>query len=76
MTHLQEWYEARKQCLEAPINDPDYRIKLNRLSEAEDALYKQARDDIKQMDYQNKHFDYHNRVADEIRQSFAKEDGQ
>jgi hypothetical protein len=42
MTHLQEWYEARKDCLETPMNDPEYWIKINRLSEAEDALYKYA----------------------------------
>jgi hypothetical protein len=56
MTHLQEWYEARKDCLEAPINDPDYRIKLNRLSEAEDALYKQAIREKKRNDELNEIF--------------------
>lgn len=72
MTPLQEWYEARKQCLEAPINDPDYQTKLNRLYEAEDALFEFIRDDIQQTDYRNKHFEYYNRISEEIRQSFTE----
>lgn len=33
-----EWFDARNKCIAASIGDPEYRRKLNRLSEAEDAL--------------------------------------
>lgn len=33
-----EWFNARNECIAAAIGDPEYRRKLNRLSEAEDAL--------------------------------------
>lgn len=44
VTAAKEWVRARRELLDLPIGAPDYRSKLNALSEAEDALAKAVRE--------------------------------